>query len=358
MTDGLTREELLKLRLAARTLLEWKITCTSDVYRLVLRDILKCHPYASTLGLQPSSAVFSIDERGTFLWFLSETLLSDEPQMQRYTSDDVASLVENISSYCLEALIEYGTDENADTSAWDGGPTRAYLLDTVLQCLNSNRPSVSYRAYTALATMLIEDQSFRQRLLKEFIDNIPHMEEMEELRVHGSAKGRTFLIIFLQLTIGIVLLLSAVHFDGRWHLFDLRLSYLIWASIVLIPLMVRKYHRAIYSLIRSSILIRHRNLLATIVSQLRREPVQFVVPFENLCYACPDYLASVLLRSADVPKLLFSLPRKLTKETLSSVLELLRNAEVDLHNREIIFRWSCSVVLVQNDEGRSQISLV
>jgi len=155
-----------------------------------------------------------------------------------------------------------------------------------------------------------------------------------------------------------VLLLSAVHFDGRWHLFDLRLSYLIWASIVLIPLMVRKYHRAIYSLIRSSILIRHRNLLATIVSQLRREPVQFVVPFENLCYACPDYLASVLLRSADVPKLLFSLPRKLTKETLSSVLELLRNAEVDLHNREIIFRWSCSVVLVQNDKGRSQISLV
>src|SRR5258706_12804818 len=75
----ISKDRLQRLRLAARTLIEWKVPVSTEKYQTVLSDLLAIHPYAFDWGLRVNNQVFEIDERGVLLWYLSETLNSDKP---------------------------------------------------------------------------------------------------------------------------------------------------------------------------------------------------------------------------------------------------------------------------------------
>lgn len=70
----LSAERMLKLRLAARALVEWKEPPTSPRYKRVVKELLAVHPFAAQAGFSPDSPAFELDTRGVALWYLSETL--------------------------------------------------------------------------------------------------------------------------------------------------------------------------------------------------------------------------------------------------------------------------------------------
>ena len=66
----------LRLRLAARTLIEWNTPRTNPQYKRVLDDLLLRHPFAVKVGLTSRSSVLALDDRESVLWYLSESFES------------------------------------------------------------------------------------------------------------------------------------------------------------------------------------------------------------------------------------------------------------------------------------------
>jgi hypothetical protein len=98
--DGrdISPERLLRLRLAARALIEWKEPPTTDRYRQVVEDLLKVHPFAARVGFSLDSPAFRHDTRGLVLWFLSETLddADADPRSEvRYSPAELKKMMRN-----------------------------------------------------------------------------------------------------------------------------------------------------------------------------------------------------------------------------------------------------------------------
>jgi hypothetical protein len=67
-----------ELRLSARILLEWRTPPGNPDYQAVLTDLLETHAGAALHGLSKRQEIISLDEDGSLLWFLSETLQDDQ----------------------------------------------------------------------------------------------------------------------------------------------------------------------------------------------------------------------------------------------------------------------------------------
>src|SRR5215203_2851677 len=120
-------EVYLRLRLAARTLIELNTPATSPEYRRVLTDLLSVHPYAASWGLTPDKELLKLDERGAILWYLTETVNATKvPTLEvspRYMKSlkghfgsrpEVPEYVYWLEQYSLSALTEYIVVGSAD----------------------------------------------------------------------------------------------------------------------------------------------------------------------------------------------------------------------------------------------------
>src|SRR5262245_2693942 len=64
-------DETLRLRLAARTMIEWGILPSSPEYGRVLEELIKIFQKSYEGSSRPNIEILRLDSNGTFLWFLS-----------------------------------------------------------------------------------------------------------------------------------------------------------------------------------------------------------------------------------------------------------------------------------------------
>jgi hypothetical protein len=129
-----------RLRLAARTLLEWRTPRSNADYRRVLRDLVAVHPLAAGANLLINEPLLALDDSGTLLWYLSETL--DDPLHRDQVfrgREDVYALASVVTDETFEASIA----DDATTSLWRLGPTGAQVADAIRLAFLSDRPALN-----------------------------------------------------------------------------------------------------------------------------------------------------------------------------------------------------------------------
>jgi hypothetical protein len=72
-----TNPQLMRLRLAARTLVEWRTPQSSEYYKAIMESLIDSNALAKDFGLTLKHQIISLDERGSLLWYLSDTLEAD-----------------------------------------------------------------------------------------------------------------------------------------------------------------------------------------------------------------------------------------------------------------------------------------
>ena len=100
----------LSLRLALRTLIEWKLPPHDREYRRIVSAALAVHPFTSNLTSAPIDEVYKLDPDGTFLWYLSETLLSWSYQPAPPAEAGVATEIHN---YLRVRLVEFALSKDS-----------------------------------------------------------------------------------------------------------------------------------------------------------------------------------------------------------------------------------------------------
>src|SRR6266571_1260662 len=125
---------LLRLRLAARTLIEWKTPITAAEYQRVLSDLLKTHPKSSSWGLTLDKEFLNLDDRGVVLWYLSETINTEEPKEKLNLVDidpnrHIILLMSN--------LMDYGTSIQEGEETFEGAYRRSQVADTIFEAIKS-----------------------------------------------------------------------------------------------------------------------------------------------------------------------------------------------------------------------------
>jgi hypothetical protein len=122
------------LRLAARTLIEWRTPKKSSAFVEVLHDILVDHPIAAQLGIKRGHELFALDDQGVLLWFLSETMDAPIPSRavpETNIAKQMASLLDNQIYH--DGAVGYG-----DSELWQHGPLKSQVVDAVLVGLVKN----------------------------------------------------------------------------------------------------------------------------------------------------------------------------------------------------------------------------
>lgn len=78
-----------RLRLAAKTLIEWKTPQTSPDYQRILKDLLETHPLAKKFEIDATHPLIKLDHKAIVLWFLSETMgkIESENFTDKYVVD-------------------------------------------------------------------------------------------------------------------------------------------------------------------------------------------------------------------------------------------------------------------------------
>jgi hypothetical protein len=120
-------KSLNALRLSARTLAEWRTPSSNRSYESVFNDLLSFHPFARTLGIRSKSEVLSLDNDGSILWFLSETLISDYSVVDEFGDDLQCWIAEN----CIGSLVSFARIGLDDIEAWPNGPFISQVADEI-----------------------------------------------------------------------------------------------------------------------------------------------------------------------------------------------------------------------------------
>jgi len=118
--------ELSNLRLSARTLAEWRTPASAPSYEGVFGDLLSVHPFARELGIDAASRVLSFDRDGTILWYLSETLSLESPDLGG--DEDLQWAVAN---HCIHALFGFARIGKTDIEVWPQGPLTSQVADEI-----------------------------------------------------------------------------------------------------------------------------------------------------------------------------------------------------------------------------------
>ncbi len=173
--------EFARLRLAARTLLEWKVPTSSRQYQIVLNDLLRVHANAKSWGLQPGNKLFTLDENGVILWYLSETL--GVAELDEAFKEDPSDMFEpaevrsakRLHRLCLARLVEYGAASDSSTQAWVNGPQKSNVVERVIETFRqyARHPQYIERqftlAYHVLVGMMLDEQdALRREIIEEF----------------------------------------------------------------------------------------------------------------------------------------------------------------------------------------------
>lgn len=141
-----------RLRLAARTLLEWRTPSSNPDYKRVLSDLLKDHAGAQLHRLAENADVLLLDEDGSLIWFLSETLQNHEKDNWRFHWLATDVVEKELVERCLITLT---TAENEWSFPPDVlfGYGNADLRDVIYTGMTSGREDTKRQALLALVAL-------------------------------------------------------------------------------------------------------------------------------------------------------------------------------------------------------------
>jgi hypothetical protein len=223
------QSRLLRLRLASRALIEWKTPATAEQYQLVLRDLLAIHPYASSWGLKLDSQILKQDPQGTVLWYLSETLDSQENPMLLYPQGKSRRILridleERILHEAKQALILLSNGH-------------AREADIIIDAVHSKERNIRDKGYAALIAFAVPLNIYKQN--EVILDLINHVKPVSQVMQNITKTVETVFRIIRFLLASIVLLAFLAIIIGAFILLlaasrsQTTSDNIIWAIVIL-----------------------------------------------------------------------------------------------------------------------------
>jgi hypothetical protein len=365
---------LARLRLAARTLLEWKVPTTARQYQTVLHDLLTAHPHAASWGLRPGSKLFELDENGIILWYLSETLstgLEDnvsDVNRESLVTNEIRSPKE-LNRLCFKLLMQYGTGSDSNALAWPGGPQKSTIVERVIETFRdyTRDPQKAAErfilAYHVLIAMLLEeDNPLKREIVEEFWGKVSasplHNTEIRRLaqNIRKSSIALSAGLLTVVATAGTLGLFKGVESVSRNLSESTALNYLLMLSSVIVS--------AFATLITVRVSFpRLKNALADALSTLRFRltPRYFddvlTLPFHRLLgFVCTtkfklflNFLTEPSPEWGNLFHIFLYRTRLMTADAAKSLLSLVGSSEFDALTKTQLLRRLSSIKITRYD---------
>jgi len=331
-------ERMNRLRLAARTLVEWRTAVSSEQYTRIMSALLRYHPNASLYGLNVGSDVLKIDDQGSLLWYLSDTL--NVNNSSGITGKSGLSEKAFIDDAVKEFLNQYAFTKTTEF-LWAEGPTKLKIAGLILETTSSedaNRRNLGWK--TLLAIIIPLDAN----LQVEFITKL--------LKSQGLLPGKLQSVaIFLRRSSLFILILQAV-ICSLLFIYSLGLveSNIEGAGLLTLPSFIgvflplsESYRNFVYDIIKETTLfIAFRPAMLQNSSRTRAH-VHDVLKNEFTTDA--KFARSLIEASENDRWVDFALEssRSVTKGVILTMLQLIRDPDIQFRKKEQIFRWLCRV---------------
>jgi len=369
---------LVRLRLAARTLIEWKTPQSAQYYQQVLGDLLRFHPQASTWGLTTEKDFLRFDERGIILWFLSDTI-----------SDPVLSVASDgdrwwsvfLSENATFLLTNYALTKSGEHT-WDGGPRWAQVADCMITELvqqlappaNKSRDKRRGKkrlrlppktSFVLLAVMFgYEERLMRERialLLETVRPTSRWMQTLAEIVKNGS----TLVVVsqMIALIYGAARIITGPPPELLVKLFTTngaRVALSVcFATISTVAAFSSKYKVSIRKLVE--LLVRSKSAKIKGLKEVLKQTdlvamLQLAIRFEGR--AEPSLVKAIVTQAAlrsngQVTWILSTIP-EITPEVARQSLELLADPKVPRSIQAEIIQWLCKVKVRPLEIGRGK----
>ena len=354
-----TTEPHLKLRLAARTLIEWKTPITSSEYQRVLANLLNVHPNASLWGFTPNKKFIELDDQGTVLWYLSETMCAEQAKLSvEQSNGKFRGYIEFLRKVSIEGLINYGVSGYTNSVMWTGGPTKSKVADTIIEALTNRDDLAKSISLEVLIILLIPlEKNLQVDKIRELIEYVK-TNKYKSLQILKSninlltSVSTTFLSILFVVS---NLIIISRQYNGIRIIFDSTLSITILRILVFIVSVSLSYY--IFSK-RSYFERFFKNAVISNSDEAKhlKEKIDVAIKQGELIFNClgkicsnnPKILVSIL-RIYDQQtwsEIALAATKNAIPEVIKEVLNLLRYPDVNYSMREQIFQWLCKVKMI------------
>ncbi len=375
-----SQNDNLKLRLAARTLIEWRTPVASDLYQRVLNDLIAVHPCAMVFGLQASSDVIKADDRGILLFYLSETLnetaqdsgsIASMGKAREFVIDYSNLFWDRFLSESVEYMLTTSALRSSDNeSIWEGGPTKVKFADSVISALNTEREDAFSAAYEALVVAILPVRArIKEDGYRELVSEVKAVTPITQMLVNLTKHSRNLIVLAQAAGTLIVLTNLAISQNTRTAIgmsFGKLLTFVglpaakIGSWQLVLPFVLggmsailtgtKRYRELIRSVMARLVASRSQRLVR--VSERLRElriGEKLFILLVRRCSAKPDVFRAFLefphipqndeTISWEVLSKIGSAKREVIKEALQGLI----NPDVTNTRRALVFRWICRV---------------
>lgn len=332
-----------RLRLAARTLIEWKTPSTTEQYKSVLSDLLKSHPNAARWGLTLNSDVLQVDTEGSVLWYLSDTLDANDLGYigNKRTQDEPDFLEQSVKAF----LDDFVFSRKANV-LWPGGPTQLKVAALILETTNSKDPTPNYQGWRTLLALLIPLES---KMGVRLVENLLQKQRFVTAKLQSLAiflRRSSTAVIILQAVICVLLFLYGTGLAEANILAPVS-SVLAPVSFVLAFLALSENYRDfVYNIIKEITL--YTIFRPEILQDFNKTKLKVAHVLETEFSHDPEFATSVvrIAKRDEWLDLTFQHTRSANTEVIFNMLQLIRDPDVSLVRREKTFRWLCKVTLL------------
>jgi hypothetical protein len=360
----LRSEEIRRLRLAARTLIEWGAPLSSAKVKSFVRQLINIHPFAADLGVDEESAVMMLDEHGTVLWYLSETL-QDSTKIER-EQVDVTYVGEVRKFYELMSLWLFNEMTRVLRVARQGGVESSRGAITLQELDRVDRLAMvgdppAIRVLIGLALPLPNSIAERDRQLTGAMAVLRERYPGRERRAEDVAGGMQYMVAFCSIVLGIFLPTEVVGTRHRITALALLLiAIFIGAMLTLFRRRLNKGKRdgfsqmLTYVLSNMSLEVKEVVRVTGVTDEVAKRKIGELALAElgRLFGTQSGILASVLRQCGEGWKLTsLGATKDADRVVVRQVLPIVRHPDINENIRREIIRWLFSVNIRVEDEA-------
>lgn len=350
-------EQLNRLRLAARTLIEWKAPSSSESYKAVLSGLLQYHPVAARWGLKIKSRVFLLDTQGVILWYLSDTLNAQvgtfnnavgvqEDKIQALeTSRYVHDLMR---SFFLRNYLSKDREE-----LWPRGPSKSQIYNIIIDRLFTDPvslldKSLQVRAYEALFSLLVP---FEPDLQREIISDLLQTSPSTRFqRLSRFLENSTHGTLIVQIVVGFIIGIIGILGPDRLNSFNSWLIFLLIAVVPILTALSKTYRQILYEVIRRATLGSSRILKIEREIKLSKLSAEGIYRLVVITFMSSRNATSLVKNGREEYWMYpFSVPeRMISEDVVSNIIPLLEDPNISWNRKAKIFKWLCGLEVKYN----------
>ena len=353
MTQSDNRD-ILHLRLAARSLLEWQTPRQSKYYRDVMIDLIGQSAIAKSRGLSESHPILDLDERGSLLWYLSETLTSEVPEIPEIISEQ-----ETTEHFVTRAIAAFESAGDIDTFA---NPFLRHLdidetLDVILAGLKDRSAQVNGLAVSLLLS--ISTPLAHREQANYFVDLTDQRLAFTPMFRRLRQRSR-FLYRTLPDLLAWVVIVSTLIFMGRNSYNPENTmallsdpvsvtSMILIATLVLAVILARAFRRAMMAAF-SRALLATSGLIPVVRETITSEHCAKRLPevFRRECASNVNLWRSIVSSFEDGGvwrRILFAGVATPSASVVVASMRILEDSSIDYRIRAEVFSWLCRIEL-------------